>query len=610
MAFDSSTAQNVPGISTVGGGSALTNTQVTGPSSLATISSTGGNEYGAKLTDSINAYIPPAPPTGPNNTGNLNPGSLSNTMTGTTVNPNGNQGAPAGGTTAPPPSTVAPAQSATPAPTNGIAEKGAQYQTTPEQQTMLDNFDATRFQLSNLASTVDQNYNAQISQINAQMGMLKYQQQRENDLYNAGVAQAGYASGMATMTPEILRGQIAGAVSSGIAKLSALTIQQNGLVIAAQKANITQKMDILKQLQEIDTAKFNVAETMKNDFFTNLEKQQKITEANINDNIASIFETTKNLKPEEQAAKLQQYAQDLGVPLSQLQGALSQYNIDYAKPITDARAQMAAQYGIPLTADEARNLTPKEWADRLNSNPLFRATYQAKSAEAAMNSAQAEFYRMALNGGNNATSGTANDPVIASALPAYIASKNPQNPTMMALDRLNVVNQSPQGAAQTMLNGFTGNNTEYKAASQGFALINQLSTSLSQYYKQGGQTNVFSGTVEQVLNKLGTSQNPIASQLATQIPQIATALGIKYDPKTPMSTIFPSMNTTKGLAQTDINNLLNSSYTQLYSQAAGAGSNAKPLLNKALFNTNGDPVVKNGVIYIQATDGKYYPYNQ
>src|SRR5260221_12265750 len=139
MAFDSTTAQNTPGISTTSGGSALENTQI-GPGSIATISSQGGNEAGAKITDQINAYVPPpAPPETNNGQTNTN---LSGTMTGTTVNPTG-------GTT----QTGNPNQNGTGTGTTGqqttteknqIGGKNTEYKITAGQQTLLNNFDTTR----------------------------------------------------------------------------------------------------------------------------------------------------------------------------------------------------------------------------------------------------------------------------------------------------------------------------------------------------------------------------------------------------------------------------------------------------------------------------------
>ena len=91
----------------------------------------------------------------------------------------------------------------------------------------------------------------------AQMGRQKAAQEKENLAYAAGVQQAGLQNGLFQFTPEIMNAQMHQVISAGISKLTDITIKQNGLILDAKKANIEDKMDIYKQLQNLESEKYN-----------------------------------------------------------------------------------------------------------------------------------------------------------------------------------------------------------------------------------------------------------------------------------------------------------------------------------------------------------------
>lgn len=84
--------------------------------------------------------------------------------------------------------------------------------------------------------------------------------------------------------------------------------------------------------------------------------------------------------------------------------------------------------------------------------------------------------------------------------------------------------------------------------------ITDLDSLLSEYYANGGKTNIFRGTFEKTLNNLGTVNDPKLVQLATQIAGSLQAYrnsisGTAYSEQEgkDIASIFPGINKTEGL---------------------------------------------------------------
>ncbi len=247
-----------------------------------------------------------------------------------------------------------------------------QYQPSPEGQSYLNSLDRYQGQLLGLSSMIDTNYNNELAQINAQMGNLKAQQTKENERFQSGLRQAGIVAGMSETTPEIMSGKLHEAVSGGLQKLTNLTIEQNGLILAAKKANVKDKLDIYKQLKDIDGEKFDVARQMKEDFFTNLERQDALEKRTVSDYLPSLYTELQNLSPEERTSRLNSYAQQLGIPASKLSSFYTEYDKQEQKPIRDMRTALMAEAGDIGWSMSDLTLSPSEFAKKLGSSQFFK----------------------------------------------------------------------------------------------------------------------------------------------------------------------------------------------------------------------------------------------
>ncbi len=93
--------------------------------------------------------------------------------------------------------------------------------------------------------------------------------------------------------------------------------------------------------------------------------------------------------------------------------------------------------------------------------------------------------------------------------------------------------------------------TKYEVAKN---QMSDIQTALNKYYAMGGSTNIFSGTMEQTINKLGTVNDPklvsIATQIAAALQVYRNAVsGTAYSVQegAEMASIFPGINKTEGL---------------------------------------------------------------
>lgn len=93
--------------------------------------------------------------------------------------------------------------------------------------------------------------------------------------------------------------------------------------------------------------------------------------------------------------------------------------------------------------------------------------------------------------------------------------------------------------------------TQYETAQ---SALNDLQSSLAEYYSNGGKTGVFSGNTEKVINKLGNVKDPklvnIATQIQSQLQIYRNAVsGTAYSAQEgkDINSIFPGINKSSGL---------------------------------------------------------------
>lgn len=510
-----------------------------------------------------------------------NTGSLQNTL-------NGNQytgGTPSNNTGGTPQNQGGSTQIQNPGNVD-LSSQNQQFAYTPEQNRILANFDNYRTQLMGLSSMVDQNYNSELAQINAQMTNLKNDQARENDLYSAGLRQAGLASGMSMYTPEIMKGEIKNSIDQGIAKLGQLTTQQNGLITAARKANIETKINILKDLKDIDTEKYAVAQKMKEDFYTNIKLENDRIKTVVSENLPALYTQLRTLPDNERVAKLTQYAYQLGIPASKMMSYYQEYDKEENKQITEMRQSLMAQAPDIQWSYDDLYANPAEFSKKLMGSSLMKskilgAMLDNQLKQATINKTIAETGALGTSAGGTFNSLPAN---IKNAAMVILGS------TKMTKDQktsfLSSLPNDPVVAKQVILNKartelLSGNNqTDIENREQALKAMTTLDTKLKQYYANGGKSNLFKGSYEDVAFKLGTVSDPklrsIAADISTALQAYrnsvsGTAFSVQEGRE--MASVFPSIKNGKILNDVLIKSRVNSlqnDIDSLYSSALGS----------------------------------------
>lgn len=248
--------------------------------------------------------------------------------------------------------------------------------TTPEGQSYLNSLNGYQNQILKFYSEADEMHNHELSQINAEMQNVKNKQEQEN-LYQAEAArQSGIATGLAFLTPQLYQNAIKNTIDTGIAKIADITVKQNGLILEADKASLSEKRQILGQLQDLQKQKFDAARTMKQDFMAQKQFEDQQHETVINSNLPAIYEQAQKLPPAEQGAFIAQAAQRLGVPITQLASSYRQFGVNENKNISAIYNQIAEKLATtnPQLALEIaqKSLTPEGRQELMNS-PYFKA---------------------------------------------------------------------------------------------------------------------------------------------------------------------------------------------------------------------------------------------
>lgn len=259
---------------------------------------------------------------------------------------------------------------------NDLPQSQQASYTTPEGQAYLNSLNGYQNQILKFYSQADETHNHELSQINAEMQNIKNKQEQEN-LYQAEAArQSGISTGLAFLTPQLYQNAIKNTIDTGIAKIADITVKQNGLILNADKASLSEKRQILGQLQELQQQKFQAARTMKEDFMKQKQFEDQQHETVINSNLPAIYEQAQKLPPAEQGAFIAQAAQRMGVPITQLASSYRQFGVNENKNISAIYNQIAEKLATtnPQLALEIaqKSLTPEGRQELMNS-PYFKA---------------------------------------------------------------------------------------------------------------------------------------------------------------------------------------------------------------------------------------------
>lgn len=177
-----------------------------------------------------------------------------------------------------------------------------------------------------------------------------------------------------------------------------------------------------------------------------------------------------------------------------------------------------------------------------------------------------------------------------------------------------IKNQAKNIMGQTLATGLDKYET---AASQ----LNSINNALSDYYANGGKTNIFNGNYEKVLNSLGTLSDPKLVEIATQISAALqiyrnAVSGTAYSVQEgrDIASIFPGINKTEGLNRAVIDgrltafndtidqsyrNTLGSSYDELKSTQKISETDAKA---KVINAGKTNPQIKQTIIQMKQGD--------
>lgn len=155
--------------------------------------------------------------------------------------------------------------------------------------------------------------------------------------------------------------------------------------------------------------------------------------------------------------------------------------------------------------------------------------------------------------------------------------------------------------------------TKYETAKSSLLDIQK---NLADFYARGGKTNIFSGSYEKVINKLGDVNDPNLVDLATQIQANLQVYrnavsGTAYSEQEgkDINSIFPGINKTEGLNQAIINGRLkafDSTIDGTYKSVLGKSYDAVKQAEVTAKSSAATPTVPTGMTAMVGPDGKQY----
>lgn len=218
--------------------------------------------------------------------------------------------------------------------------------------------------------------------------------------------------------------------------------------------------------------------------------------------------------------------------------------------------------------------------------------------------------------GGGSTGGGTSSPVLSQALQTIKNSL--ASPTKAQLAQIDAIanNSDPFAAIKNQAQNIMGQTkaTQVVSYEQAQSTMQDLSKELGQYYAAEGKTDIFSGTYEDALAKLGTVNDPKLREIATEIEASLQVYrnaisGTAYSVQegNSIASIFPGINKTEGLndaiisgRQKAFDSVIDSAYSSVL------GSNTYQAL-KSAYGTQyapGSIIVSNGKQYQVGSDGQ------
>ncbi len=273
--------------------------------------------------------------------------------------------------------------------------------------------------------------------------------------------------------------------------------------------------------------------------------------------------------------------------------------------------KLGVKSGIPFSPEQLSNI---EKGSASTYDPAINDVYGRLRAQEDMMKLDKQY---GTGSGSGYTYGS--NPALDVILGSLPMTRDQKNSVIMAVQS----GQDPSTVIKNKAKDIMGATTATALSKNEDAIdsIKQLDSLLKQYYAKGGQSGLFKGSYEKVLNSLGETKNPelagvnASIQLALQKYRNAVS-GTAYSVQEgrEIGSIFPSIR--NGEILNDVVTKSQANYLQ-----SVVDSTYSNVLGKDVYNTlkqvstdnvqsGGDVITKNGVNYkLNPSDGKYYPFN-
>lgn len=406
------------------------------------------------------------------------------------------------------------------------------YPLTPDQQSLLD---ATKAQFE---------------------GLIK-QQQLTNQSYENGVRILGNVTGRAQYFPDIAMQEVKNAINSGLQKVadlnskeaSALATMRQGfqddnfkLVAQAHKMILDIDAEIEKQMKDTHDAIIKEQEKAQ-------ARQDKID----NDLYERVTKPIQELMKDVAKNGAPQDIQDLISGATTVEDAIANAG-DWIQSATGDLGDYL-QYKREL---EKQGLTPmnfQQYKDDKDAKELRKKSAEAYASAYASakgkGAGEAEAESIAMQKAGIAIPDeykTVLNTILGSGKFTKDQTKAITNAVMSGEDPFTVVKNQAKGIMTNTEANKVGNFEDAKSA------MVDLQSALNEYYAKGGKTNIFTGSLEKTMNKLGEVKNPELVDLATRISASLQVYrnaisGTAYSEQEgkDIASIFPGINKTQGL---------------------------------------------------------------
>jgi len=177
------------------------------------------------------------------------------------------------------------------------------------------------------------------------------------------------------------------------------------------------------------------------------------------------------------------------------------------------------------------------------------------------------------------------------------------DPTTVILNQAKNIMGGPESSAVTK-------------SEQALGSMKELDSLLKQFYASGGKSSLLSGKYENVLNKLGTLQDPrlagIGVSIAIALQKYRNAVSgtaFSVQEGQEMKSVFPSISNTQGLNDVITKSRLNALQSDIDTAYRGVlGSAYDSLKSNSMAGSTGQTRNINGVQYqLNPSDNKWYP---